>query len=69
MVFSVVVIPIGGISVVVTAVTDVTVALVTVPMVTVADFEWPVPTHGTIFSIRHLKSKLGMSGCALHPPA
>jgi len=47
-------------SVLVVAVTVVTVALVTVPMVTVAGFEWPTPTHRPIFSIRDLKSKLGM---------
>src|SRR5262249_47640225 len=61
MLFSIVVI-----SVVVIAVTAVTIALVTVPMVTVAGFEWPIPTHRPIFSIRNLKSKPGMSGCALH---
>jgi hypothetical protein len=41
-------------SIVVIAVTAVTIALVTVPMVTVAGFEWPIPTHRPIFSIRHL---------------
>jgi hypothetical protein len=35
----------------------------TVPMVTVAGFEWPVPTHATIFSIPDLKSKPGVPGC------
>jgi hypothetical protein len=49
MLFSIVVI-----SVVVIAVTAVTIALVTVPMVTAAGFEWPIPTHRPIFSIRHL---------------
>jgi hypothetical protein len=43
----------------------VTVAMISVPMiavtvVTVAGFEWPTPTHRPIFSIRDLKSKLGM---------
>jgi hypothetical protein len=42
---------------VIIAVTVVTVALVTVPMVTVAGFDWPAPTHATIFSIPDLKSK------------
>ena len=36
---------------------------VTVIAVTVAGFEWPVPTHGAIFSIPDLKSKPGMPGC------
>ena len=31
-------------------------ATVTVPMVTVAGFEWPAPTHATIFSIPDLKA-------------
>jgi len=44
-------------SVVIIAVTVVTVALVTVPMVTFAGFDWPTPTHATIFSIADLKSK------------
>ena len=44
-------------SVVIIAVTVVTVALVTVPIVTVAGFDWPAPTHATIFSIPALKSK------------
>ena len=39
------------------AVEIVSVTVVTVPMVTVAGFEWPVPTHRAIFSIRDLKSK------------
>src|SRR5262249_14028541 len=34
--------------------------MVTVVLVTVAGFEWPIPTHRPIFSIRHLKSKPGM---------
>ena len=46
------------VSVTVVTVTAVTVTVVTVPMVTVAGFEWPVPTHRAIFSIRDLKSKL-----------
>jgi hypothetical protein len=42
------------------SVTVVSVRVVTVPMVTVAGFEWPVPTHCPIFSIRDLKSKAEM---------
>ena len=48
------------ISVAIMAVTVMTVAIVTVPMVTVGGFDWPGPTHGTIFSIPDLKSKPGM---------
>ena len=48
------------ISVAIMAITVMTVAIVTVPMVTVAGFDWPGPTHGTIFSIPDLKSKPGM---------
>jgi hypothetical protein len=47
------------------SVTVVTVTVVTVPMVTVAGFEWPVPTHGTIFSLPDLKSKPGMPVAAV----
>lgn len=50
------------VSVTVVAITIVAVT-VTVPMVTVAGFEWPVPTHATIFSIPDLKSKPGVPGC------
>jgi hypothetical protein len=39
------------------SVTVVAITVVTVPMVTVAGFEWPAPTHATIFSIPDLKSK------------
>ena len=46
------------------AVEVVSVTVVTVPMVTVAAFEWPAPTHATIFSIPDLKSKQGMPGCS-----
>ena len=45
------------------AITVLTIAVVTVPKVTVAGFEWPAPTHGTIFSIPDLKSKPGVPGC------
>jgi hypothetical protein len=45
------------VSVTVVTVTVATVTIVTVSMVTVAGFEWPVPTHRTIFSIPDLKSK------------
>ena len=44
----------------VVAVTAVPVTMVSVPLATVAEFEWPVPTHCAIFSIRNLKSKPGM---------
>ena len=50
------------VSVTVVAVSVVTVTM-TVPMVTVAGFEWPGPTHRTIFSIPVLKSKPGVLGC------
>jgi hypothetical protein len=42
------------------SVTMVSVTMVSVPLATVAGFEWPVPTHRAIFSIRDLKSKPGM---------
>ena len=44
----------------VVAVTAVPVTMVSVPLANVAGFEWPVPTHRAIFSIRYLKSKPGM---------
>ena len=44
----------------VVAVTTGPVTMVSVPLATVAGFEWPVPTHRAIFSIRDLKSKPGM---------
>ena len=51
------------VSVTVVSITVMTITVVTVPTVTVAGFEWPVPTHGTIFSIPDLKSKPGVPGC------
>lgn len=50
------------VSVAVVAVSVMTITM-TVPMVAVAGFEWPGPTHRTIFSIPTLKSKLGVLGC------
>ena len=44
-------------SITVVAVGMVTITIATVPMLAVAGFEWPVPTHRTIFSIPNLKSK------------
>ena len=52
--------PIVVVTVAVISVPVIAVPVVTVPMVTVAGFEWPTPTHRPIFSIRDLKSKLGM---------
>ena len=51
------------VSVIVVAVTVMTVTVVTVTTVTIAGFEWPAPTHATIFSIPNLKSKPGVPGC------
>jgi hypothetical protein len=48
------------VAVCVVAITVVTITVVTVLMVTVAGFEWPGPTHASIFSIPDLKSKPGM---------
>ena len=44
----------------VVTVTVMAITVVTVRMVTVPGFEWPDPTHATVFSIRDLKSKQGM---------
>ena len=41
-------------------VTVMAITMVTVSMVTVAGFEWPSPTHATVFSIPDLKSKARM---------
>ena len=41
----------------VVSVTVVAIAVLTISMVTVAGFEWPTPTHGTVFSSPDLKSK------------
>jgi hypothetical protein len=45
------------------AVKPIAVAVVPITMIAVAGFEWPVPTHHGILSIRALKSKPGVSGC------
>jgi hypothetical protein len=54
------------ISVTIMAITVMAVAIATVARATVAGFEGQAPTHDGLFSILGLKSKLGMSGCALH---
>ena len=46
------------------AVKPLAVAIVPITMIAVPGFEWPRQTHGALFSIRALKSKLGMVGCS-----
>ena len=51
---------VSAITVAIVAVNVVAVSVVTVTVGTVAGFEWPIPAHCPIFSIRDLKSKPGM---------